>query len=308
MHELKLVELLRAEVPPPTDLTAAETRFRAGMAELKASPPRRMLRPRLFLTMPRAVLAAGLAAALAASVILVDRVGGDGNRAGSTRIVPVSAVEVLYRAAKGARREPAARPDQFLYSKIKYTETPVGAHEVSEVWESANGQRDGLSIENGKRKRVPFTETDRWPPSTYVKQAKLPTDANALLKFLDVDPEQPNELLNQLDTLMSPTGPPKLRAAVFQATARQPGVKVLPDVVDAIGRHGVAVIWQPRDFFSGNVLSDPAEWIFEPRTYRLLATRYPLAMCALGYQKSAQGTCENTILSTGVVDRVGQRP
>jgi hypothetical protein len=335
MHELTLVERLRAEVPPPADLTAAAARFEAALADL-VQPHRRPCVPApRSLSMPRAVLAGGLAAVLVAGAVAGERVG-NGHGTGQTRIVPVSAVEVLHRAAVTARREPVARADQFLYVKLQHTETPLDADEredrvveVSEVWQSADGRHEGLSITDGRRERIPYVTAApqrtvdaatspvtrpgatavTWPPPTYVQQTRLPTDPGALLTYLNENPlnagpEQTPESLERLNVLLSPTGPPKLRAAVFEATARQPGVTVLPDVVDAAGRHGVAIAWQ-RQGPSGTARS---EWIFEPRTYRLLAMRSPFAMCAEHDRESERGTCEDTVLGTGVVGRAGQRP
>jgi hypothetical protein len=61
--------------------------------------------------------------------------------------------------------------------------------------------------------------------------------------------------------------PPRLQAAVYRATAKIPGVRTEQNVVDAVGRHGLAV---GREAVREVVLS---QIIRDPHTYRYLGTR-----------------------------------
>jgi hypothetical protein len=93
--------------------------------------------------------------------------------------------------------------------------------------------------------------------------------------------------------------PPKLAAAVYRAAARIPGVTVVPDSVDAAGRHGVAVALVHD--------GERSEWIFDKKTLTYLGER--------GYMvkdtetaKKGMITATTAVLQRGVVNRAGELP
>lgn len=102
--------------------------------------------------------------------------------------------------------------------------------------------------------------TCTWP-------ATLPTDPEALRTLLYAQPE-PWGTLSQDETVFRNVGdllgstimPPATASALYKVLERIPGVTVIPDTVDAAGRHGIGI-----------TRTDPAsatrdEWIFKKNT------------------------------------------
>jgi hypothetical protein len=107
-----------------------------------------------------------------------------------------------------------------------------------------------------------------------------------------------------LDLLGAPAiyAPPKVRAALFEVAAQLPGVELVGEVTDPVGRPGVAV------GLTNNGIR--REMIFDPRTAALLAERDVVEDpdflgidvkpgAVIGYQ---------AFLTSGVVDSTSQRP
>ncbi|MEV5173665.1 hypothetical protein AB0L10_21835 [Streptomyces flaveolus] len=76
---------------------------------------------------------------------------------------------------------------------------------------------------------------------------------------------------------------------------------VVPDAVDAAGRHGVAIARKDPD----NPTRD--EWIFDRRTHEFLGERSVATEDYPGVKKG-QVTSDTAVLRRAVVDRAGQRP
>ena len=105
---------------------------------------------------------------------------------------------------------------------------------------------------------------------TYRLLQSLPTDPHALLNLIYRDdsggqsPDQ--EAFTTIgDLLRESIAPPEVSAALYRAAALIPGVTVVPDAADAIGRPGVAISFA----FRGN----QEEWIFDKTTFSLLGER-----------------------------------
>lgn len=106
---------------------------------------------------------------------------------------------------------------------------------------------------------------------TYRFLQSLPTDPHALLdriytveKGAGQSPDQ--EAFTTIgDLLRESIAPPDVSAALYRAAALIPGVTVVPDVQDAIGRPGVAVS------FTFNGVQE--EWIFSKDTLQLIGER-----------------------------------
>jgi hypothetical protein len=87
--------------------------------------------------------------------------------------------------------------------------------------------------------------------------------------------------------------PPKVSAALYRAAALIPGVTLIPDATDAIGRHGVAVAQTAEGIRTG--------LIFSKTSLRLIGGRTVIASIGLPTDATA-------IIRQGLVDRIGQFP
>jgi hypothetical protein len=67
------------------------------------------------------------------------------------------------------------------------------------------------------------------------------------------------------DLLREAITPPPVSAALYRAAALIPGVTVVADTTDAIGRHGVAVAMTSQGVRN--------EWIFSKQTFQYLGER-----------------------------------
>jgi hypothetical protein len=95
------------------------------------------------------------------------------------------------------------------------------------------------------------------------------------------------------DLLREAIAPPRVSAALYRAAALIPGVTVVADATDAVGRHGVAVAM--------TVEGVQYEWIFSKQTLRYLGERdINLA------NGSTAG--EAAVLQRAFVDHAGQIP
>ncbi|TDC28134.1 hypothetical protein E1211_28445 [Micromonospora sp. 15K316] len=304
MDDIRLVRELSGNAPLPNsgDLTPARDRLVAAMGaeqpggELPRRPARRTRRVRRLLVAGWAT--AGVAAALAAVLVLVpDRIGGQ---------VPAAhaeATQVLHGAAAAALQLPDVepRPDQFIYTK-----TRSGAS-TDESWLSVDGTHDGLlrqtpatddentplpGCRDGraavtKGGRMDPRQTEPCTPSpAYLPD--LPTDPDAMLDHLNEnyrgEPGDSNALGKDVhDLLASKYLRPRVRAALFEAAARIPGLTVVPDVQDGAGRPGIGIAWSHEG--KSGVL------VFDEESHTFLGTAGTSAM-----------------LEVAVVDEVGQRP
>ena len=105
---------------------------------------------------------------------------------------------------------------------------------------------------------------------TYRFLQSLPTNPQVLLGLIERDMQgqlpRPEEAFTTIgDLLHEAIAPPRVSAALYRAAALIPGVAVVADATDAIGRHGVAVAMTYQGVRS--------EWIFSRRTLIYLGER-----------------------------------
>jgi hypothetical protein len=101
------------------------------------------------------------------------------------------------------------------------------------------------------------------------------------------------------DTIREAYIPVKARAAMFEASAKIPGVYVVPQVTDVLGRAGVAVA---RD--SGGSRS---ELIFDASTYVFLGERDVAVKPMLGFAPGAV-IGYRAVTKVAIVPEAGQLP
>ncbi|MFE9723632.1 CU044_5270 family protein [Streptomyces sp. NPDC005794] len=238
------------------------------------------------------------------------------------------AAALLDRVATVAAQSPAddVRDDQFVYirSLVAYAtmSDDVGAeleplHE-REVWRSVDGTRPGLTREPGDEfsdgrelEPAPAPGEPGYETSTHYRRLQtLPTDADAMLKWLRSQGDESGEERNLDqdafvlvgDLLHESLMPPDVSAAFFRAAAKIPGVVVVPDAVNAEGRHGVAVA--RYDSYNPGVRD---ELIFDKKTLELIGVRN-VATKAIGKIEAGQVLGTTAVLQRAVVDAKGKRP
>src|SRR5262249_14330522 len=104
------------------------------------------------------------------------------------------------------------------------------------------------------------------------------------------------------DSLRETNASAAQRAALYAVAARIPGVELVGEVTDAVGRRGVEVA------MDDDVSHLRSTLVFDPQTSLLLAEEeFTLAGNSLGYPA---GTCIETAtyLKTAIVDTLGARP
>jgi hypothetical protein len=205
--------------------------------------------------------------------------------------VSPAAVRLLAKIATVAGRQPnvAVRNGQFWYIKswVSYSVCNGGSanskcvlekpHE-RQVWQSVSNEcRTGLLREDGRDTRLTFSSNYLHCPyrggmndPTYRFLQSLPTDPHTLLIRIETEMNGqqpvPQEAFTTIGDLLGETiAPPRVSAALYRAAALIPGVTVVANATDALGRHGIAVAMT-----SDGVRT---EWIFSQRTLLYLGER-----------------------------------
>ncbi|MGI5170842.1 CU044_5270 family protein [Spirillospora sp. CA-253888] len=252
----------------PADRQAA---WRAALLTEMSSPRRVPVRRLAFGGLAATALAGGVTAALVA----VPDTGRDGGRGtGDVQVVPMSATQVLDRAAEAAGRVAEPRPGQYVHTE---TESRAGYFRGGvirdQTWYSVNGTRIGLKIEGDERFWV-CEAVKRPDPAKAPADCKnqpfyrrdLPSDAKAMRGWLYEHgsgryvPSDVRAYLQAEQVLRLSRLTPAAQAAMYKAIGTIPGVKV----VRTTGKHiAVGQTW----------LGLRNELLFEPRTFRLIGGR-----------------------------------
>ncbi|MEU1122803.1 CU044_5270 family protein [Streptomyces sp. NPDC005899] len=224
---------------------------------------------------------------------------------------------------------PEPRPGQFIYIKSQVSwlstsenadtgrnETYVQKLHPRQVWLSPDG-RKGWLIEPGNDTTTQEGLTLDDNPDNPARPS-IGAPSYDYLKTLTTDPDQ---LLRKIyketagqgngpdqqafttigDLVMEQVMPAELASALYRAAAKIPGVVVVEDTTDAVGRHGIAIA--RTDETSG----DRTEWIFDPKTFSYLGERTVRTRDAEGI-KAGTVTGHTAITQRAVVDAVKEIP
>jgi hypothetical protein len=333
MDEIELLRELRAGLPGARGETRAVARARLGSrieSSERAGRPHAALwrRPRLKL----AIAGLGLAALLIALPIGIF--GGSGE-------APPAVAQVLRQTAEiAATQEPVAPgPGQYLFarSKTAYVRATGGSGEWSvlvpserQVWISFDGSRRGRVREvSGKPRFVSTDQRAAWvaagsPPlpragrvedSTlssggFIDASDLPRDPAALRHLIEAreirgveGPPGEAETFTLIGDMLRETYlPAEVRAAIYELTAELPGVELLGEVEDPVGRSGTGIAFTDRRRGTRH------ELIFDPETSALLGERESTVGPAVFGFRAPPGTLIGyaAYLESKVVDSVGQ--
>ncbi|RFU38097.1 hypothetical protein DZF91_29445 [Actinomadura logoneensis] len=301
MNELTRVRLLRGQVPHTLDLTTAETRLQAEIAEARGAggtgaprPRRTRARPIRWALVPAAVAATAITAALATGS-LTDRSSA-------------KADELMERAALTALHTPVPLPrgDQYIYQQSIEKLRPGGRPYLRyrTEWLSVDGSRPGLIRErNVVPAGSPAPEADQMrPDGEEVLRAcgpapllerpyigALPSKRAEVLELLARhagEGGRGERLWNAATDVIGTSMAPEARSAFYRALARIPGVGVTRDAADASGRHGVALTR------TSDGLRE--ELVFDRTTYAFLGERT--------LDRHGNEISSTAVLKTSVVD------
>ncbi len=332
MDDLTAVREFEADVAPLTDDARFAARARLRRAIVRDGRPDALSR-RLML---RVAVVGTATAAVAGGVVMAGQHDGGGGTDAS-RMATLSAAELLHKAAARSRADsagtPVPRDDQYAYTKMFITRTYVKGGKrrtwTDESWMSVDGSKPSRRQEHGKVHRDPplGKHEVRWPPTEYAKLAEWPTDPDELLDRLrmglSADDKSAKASAGSDEVHESPMSqddidgvafanavqffvvprimPPGLEAATFEAVARIPGIRIDRQVVDGLGRKGVAVSYPKFDF----------AFIFDATSYAYAGLRVKGSTADLvdGEFKHRDWYHEMRAREElGVVDRIGQRP
>jgi hypothetical protein len=280
------------------------------MREIRlASPPAGRPATRRVHWRPAMAIAVAGAAAVALALALLP-----GNTSGASP----AAVRLLSKIATVAARQPSppVRDSQFWYieSWVSYQDCNGGSGNnctmekphKRQVWQSVSNQCvTGLLREYGQDTPLVFSSNYLQCPyrgsvndPTYRFLQSLPTDPRALLGLIEREMQgqlpRPEEAFTTIgDLLREAIAPPRVSAALYRAAALIPGVTVVADATDAVGRHGVAVAFTYQGTRS--------EWIFSRQTFQYLGERDVTVA-------NGATTGESAILRRAFVDHRGQLP
>ena len=270
-------------------------------------------------------IAAAMAAGLAAGLTLLP---GNTSLSGNTSGTSSAAVQLLAKIADAAaaQPDPLVRDSQFVYLKTWGAgsnctgRSSTGSAHAAVPGDCVPGKPDevqfwypvsslcatGAFLKDGTMTKFSFKAASVDPGQfscrgnmnypTYRFLQTLPTDPHALLRLIQQTDGHPSEYwwaFSTIGTLLYSGSPPSVAAALYRAAALIPGVTVVPDATDTIGRPGVAV-----SFTSQGI---QAEWIFSKQTLQYLGAReISVANGALVSQTAIQ--------QRAIVDHAGQIP
>ncbi|MGW2654207.1 CU044_5270 family protein [Streptomyces sp. NPDC001478] len=228
-------------------------------------------------------------------------------------------------AAAGKEKQPVPAADQFIYirsqvswlsmetdMRTKKTRTWVQKLHPREVWLSPDGHR-GWLIEpgNGTTSEAGMDLDSDTPPHlaapSYDYLKSLPADPDALLRKIYAETRgQGNGKYQEAfttigDLVREQLMTPELASALYRAAAKIPGVVLVDEAKDAVGRNGVAIA--RVDESSG----ERTEWIFDSASFTYLGERTVQVRAANGIAAGTV-TARTAITERSVVDTMKAVP
>ncbi|KMS75884.1 hypothetical protein ACZ91_64290 [Streptomyces regensis] len=300
---------------------------------------------RLRLPRPAMVLPVVAAAVAGVAVAGSSMTGGDGAEDGGVSTGSALTTQVGAATTKGVPQlldqislaaadvsHPDVKPGQYIYIDSKTADTFVktvddksslASHELHrrQVWMSPDGTKgwliDPAVNRSSEGETLSLPDEQGNTPKAYLNSpsydylAKLTTDPDALLAKIYKEtkghgnsPDQ--EAFTTIGDLLGESYPPaNLYPALFKAAEKIPGVVVVNDAVDAVGRRGVAVA--RLDETSGQ----REEWIFDKRTHVFLGERSVQVRKGTGEDaliKPGTVLYTSAIMNRAVVDGIKQTP
>jgi hypothetical protein len=281
-----------------------------------------------------AAVAASAAIAVAATATVIATRQATPVRPHVAPTASTSAAVLLARIANAAASQPAptVRDSQFMYirSEVAYeVDTIVNGHETTtmekpherQVWlPAADICVTGLLTESGSNTPLspfPVVNGKVQPPSpadsggvtcpseghlgdvSYRLLQSLPTNPDALLSYLKAGKKLTNDdpVTEIGDLIREAIIPPAVAAALYRVAAHLPGATIVPDATNAVGEHGIGIVWTSTDAAH----EYQTEWIFDKTTLQFIGERdYNVTTGAVNG--------ESAILQRAFVNKPGELP
>jgi hypothetical protein len=318
MDELTLLKDLRSSTPPIT--AQAELEARARLSALLSDPAQPNSRPFRRRTTWRMAVAAGSAAAIAATVTVALNLGGNGSSA--------EAAEVLDHAATAAASSPFTppRPDQWIYRHSRSVVWDDDGHGGGGMgpaadgydWNRADGTQSAFTW-GGRIHKVLGRRTPTFPPREYAAVSKLPTTPDALLRWIGIHQPARGHQMTDFQVLTwilaaNPVLPPRLKAGIFQAMKKLPGLTLRKNVKDLLGRPSIAITGRGDSSIAG--IPEDEEILLAPGSYTYRGDQSALTADLSNtfedghvyIRKAGTVTNARVIITVAIVDKPGQQP
>ncbi|MEU8193124.1 CU044_5270 family protein [Microbispora amethystogenes] len=304
MDEITAVRRLWAEVPEARDENLRESRTALLVAARAPRPPwwvPQTARTGMRIALAGGVAAVLTTGVLVAEVGPADHTGSV-QVGGLLAAPPANARELLERAARTAAAEPELRPrpGQYVHVEMRTTgyvtmeDAGIQVSGVEERWIPAGGTGPWLMRERqtgsapvpgvplpspsprfGNTTEDTLTETPSCPSADTASASRMatwPLDEAWLRRRIKTEAAKYTAVPEHLrfwgavetfvrDSVFRPS----LTAALFRIAAGVDGITMVPDAVDAAGRHGIGVTMK-EDYTR-------TELIFDKSTYRYLGER-----------------------------------
>jgi hypothetical protein len=309
MDELTLLRDFRPDTPGPSpaETAAARARLLAAIDGPDSGPRRAGAPPRRAVLGRRAGrrwLPVAAAAAVTAVVITAAAIAASGARTAPTGPEPasVTAAIALRLAASAAARQPAGH-GRFFVTESEYI-SPQNRQDrpALRIFWLGNGVEGRLiqGFQSPMPPGIPFGRRTL----TWGQLRKLPTAPGMLLAVIATAARNMGEPLAnaEFDTvaqLLEAPAPPALRAALYDVTARLPGIILARRVHDLIGRSATEVVMPSG--FAGNKTATAL--FFDPSTGAILGQAELVSsrrQCPPGW--------EEAVLASGYVGSTHQLP
>ncbi|GLX00694.1 hypothetical protein Misp02_47800 [Microtetraspora sp. NBRC 16547] len=178
-------------------------------------------------------------------------------RAGDRKGMQVTATEERWTPADGAK--PWLQREQTIgTSPVPGVPMPEGSWSTTQIVDTLYEP----SCDTGAKNVVTQEQMGTWPTDVEWLRARVQEEAAKATAV----PEQRQRVWGAAGTLIrSSVFRPSLTAALYQIAAEVDGIALVPDAVDAAGRHGIAVALEDGDTRS--------ELIFDKQTYRYFGER-----------------------------------
>lgn len=259
----------------------------------------------------------------AASSTFAPGAHGGGDEKGGAR-------ELLARVASAAERERGFSPrdGEFTYVRSKSAVMADSSDETvctfieplrqRQIWRSVDGTRDGLlRTEQFPGERIRLGPDVPGPTSVAFRHLqRLPRDPAALLHTLYAAELSgrpgDQQVFHAVGGMLAESVlPPATEAALYRAVARIPGVVVINDAVDAVGRRGIAVARVDE------TTGEREEWLFDHESLDLLGVRAVLVDPEKAPNEARENcdapqagavTRTTAVVARGIVARAGDLP
>jgi hypothetical protein len=208
---------------------------------------------------------------------------------------------------------PDPRPHQWVYTKELRVEYGGGKPLTHEHWVRVDGKKSAnptsdrrvaraREVRQERRQQFPWSRSSRCPPGKleqlerirpavglgrfFPNPAAVPTDPDGLLAAVYQLVENPacapvlvgdtvqDRAFMLIDGMLQTVMPPDVRAALYRALAKIPGVTVVQGATDAAGRRGVALARAAAIEGTGSSGWLRLEVILDSDTYRYLGARH----------------------------------